>query len=58
MCHLKFAENLSSMGFTPCKADQNLWMHDREDHWEYVVVMVEDLLVFSREADIIIEPIK
>ena len=46
---MKLADNLRSMGFRPCKADPNLWMRRKADYYEYVAVMVDDLLVFSQE---------
>ena len=56
--HLKFSENLRNMGFPLCKVDHNLWVCDRGDHWEYVEVMVESLLVFSWDLDMIIYLLK
>jgi len=47
--NMKLADNLRSMGFRPCKADPNLWMRRKADYYEYVAVMVDDLLVFSQE---------
>ena len=41
-----------------CKADYDLLMRDCTDHYEYVTVMVDDILVFSKEPESIIEPIK
>ena len=46
---MKLADNLRSMGFRPCKADPNLWMRRKANYYEYVAVMVDDLLVFSQE---------
>jgi len=34
--HRKLAENLRDMGFRPSKADYDLWMRQRQDHWEDV----------------------
>ena len=46
---MMLADNLRGMGFRPCKADPNLWMRRKADYYEYVAVMVDDLLVFSQE---------
>jgi len=56
---MKWPDNLLlvDMGFRPCKAYPDLWMRRKANYYEYVVVMVDDLLVFSREPELIIEPI-
>lgn len=56
--HQQFADNLRSMGFRPCKADHDLWIRDRGDYYEYVAVIVDDLLIFSKTPEDVIEPIK
>ena len=48
----RWHEALSSMlrmiGFKPSKADPDLWLHDAGDHYEYLAVYTDDLLVVSR----------
>ena len=39
-------------------ADTDLWMHDRGDYYEFVAVLVDDLLAFAREPDKVIEPLQ
>jgi len=46
--HQKLADNLFAMGFLPSKADYNLWIRDRGDHYDYVAVIVDDLLILRR----------
>jgi Reverse transcriptase (RNA-dependent DNA polymerase) len=46
--HMKLAESLRCMGFLPCKADYDLWIRWKEDHYEYMAVVVDDLLIFSK----------
>jgi hypothetical protein len=58
MWHRKLAENLRDMRFRPSKADYDLWMRQHQDLWEYVAVIVDNLLVFSKEPPTIIEPLK
>lgn len=58
MWHQKLSDNLRDMGFRPCHADFDLWMRDRGDHYEYIAVMVDDLLIFSKEPLLIIEPLQ
>ena len=53
-----FADTVMKMGFRPSRADPNVWMRHRTDHYEYIGVIVDDLLVFSKEAHQIIEPLK
>ena len=36
------------MKFTPSRADHDLWMRKRGDHYEYIATYVDDLLVFSK----------
>ena len=56
--HDKLASSLRQMGFKPCKADYDLWMREKGDHYEYIVVYVDDLLVFSKDAMSIIDTIR
>ena len=46
------------MGFRTSKADTDLLMRDRGDYYESVAVLVDDLLVFAREPDKVIEPLR
>ena len=46
------------MEFKPCKADHNLWMRDKGDHWEYIAIYVDDLLVFSKRPMEILDKIR
>jgi hypothetical protein len=36
------------------KAEKDIWMRDKGDHYEYVAVYVDDLLIASREPQTII----
>jgi hypothetical protein len=56
--HQKLSDDLRAMGFTPSKADYDLWMRAREDHYEYIAVIVDDLLIFSKYPDQIIGPLQ
>ena len=46
---------LSEMGFKPSKADSDIWMRERDGHYEYVAVYVDDLLIASRDPQVIID---
>ena len=56
--HDKLAASLRKMGFKPCKADFDLWMRNKGDHYEYLAVYVDDILVFSRDPMKVIETIR
>jgi hypothetical protein len=44
----RFADVLQHMGFTSSKAEPDIWMRDLGDHWEYIAVYVDDLLIASK----------
>jgi hypothetical protein len=56
--HHKLADNISDMGFLPCQADFNFWIRRVEDHYEYIAVIVDDLLIFSTHPEMIITALK
>jgi Reverse transcriptase (RNA-dependent DNA polymerase) len=43
------------MGFTSSRAEPDIWMRDRGDHYEYIAVYVDDLLIVSREPNEIVK---
>ena len=49
--HEKFADTLREMGYTPCKADPDVWLKDCDTHYEYVCVYVDDLMVMGKNPD-------
>ena len=57
MWHQKLSDNLRNMGFKPCYADLDLWMTYLGDYYEYIAVMVDDLLIFRKYPHEIIEPL-
>ena len=58
MWHQKLSDTLRAMGFVPSKADYDLWMRACVDHYEYIAVIVDDLLVFSKDPSTVIGPLK
>ena len=58
MWHQKLADSLYAMGFKPSKAHYDLWMRKMEDHYEYVAVLVDDLLIFSKNPSGILHPLR
>ena len=48
--HEALSDKLRLLGFRPSKADPDLWMRDAKDHYEYIAVYSDDILVFSKQA--------
>jgi len=44
----RFSEVLLDMGFFPSKAENDIWMRNCEDHYEYIARYVDDLAIASR----------
>ncbi len=38
-------DNTGGMGFFPSKAETNTWMRKVDDHYEYICVYVDDLII-------------
>ena len=54
--HELFADVMRDMGFFISKADNDIWMRDMGDHYEYVAVYVDDLAIASQNPkDIILK---
>ena len=53
--HERFADVLRSMKFFASKAEPDIWMRDKGDHYEYIGVYVDDLLIVSKEPQSIID---
>jgi hypothetical protein len=43
------------MGFFPSKAEEDIWMRDAGDHYEYLAVYVDDILIASKNPQAIID---
>ena len=52
--HERFADVLRSIGFFPSRAEPDIWMRDKGDHYEYIGVYVDDLLIASKDPQSII----
>lgn len=50
--HEKLSDTLTDMGFKPCRADPDLWLHEQADHYEYICVYVDDLMVMMKEPQL------
>ena len=58
MYHQEFSHNSQNMGFKQWKVDYDLRTIDCTNNYEYIAVMVDDILVFSKDPESRIEPIK
>ena len=47
--HESLADTLRDMGFTQCKSDPDVWMHNNGRCWEYVCVYVDDLMAIMED---------
>jgi hypothetical protein len=56
--HDRLHDVLRSMGFTPSKAEEDIWMRDCGDHYEYIAVYVDDLLIASKNPQGIIDQLE
>jgi predicted nucleic acid-binding protein len=45
----EFAGTLRDMGFVSTKADPDVWIRSAADHYEMILVYVDDILVFAKE---------
>jgi hypothetical protein len=52
--HDRFFDVLISLGFVPSKAEEDIWMRDCGDHYEYIGCYVDDLMIASKNPQSII----
>jgi Reverse transcriptase (RNA-dependent DNA polymerase) len=45
----RFANVLKEMGFSSSQVELDIWMRDRGDHYVYIAVCMDDLLIASNE---------
>ena len=53
--HDRLHDCLVDLGFTPCKAEPDIWMRRHKDLWEYVAVYVDDLALAMRDPQSFID---
>jgi len=58
MWHHRLEDVLRSMGFFLSKTETDIWMRDMGDHWEYIAVYVDDLMIISRDPKSIVETLE
>ena len=53
--HEHLSNRLRGLGFEPSKADPNLWLKNKGDHYEYIATYVDDLMIASKDPQYIID---
>ena len=56
--HDRLHDVLRDLGFTPSKAKEDIWMKGMGDHYDYITVYVDDLLIASKDPKSIIEALE
>ena len=56
--HAHLSANLKKIGFEPSWADANIWMKKKGDHYEYIGVYIDDLIVVSKDPMAILDQLK
>ena len=56
--HQRFADVLRSMGFTPCKAENDIWMRCANDVYEYLAVYVDDIMIAAHNPEEIVKSLE
>jgi hypothetical protein len=61
--HAHFSDHLRTMGFTPSRADMDMWYRRQtrpngSEYYEYLVVYVDDVLIVSHDPQAIVKDIQ
>jgi hypothetical protein len=56
--HEHLAESLLRLGFKKTKHDPDLWMIEKTSHYEYLATYVDDILIWSKDAMIVVESLQ
>jgi Reverse transcriptase (RNA-dependent DNA polymerase) len=56
--HERLFDVLLSLGFTSTKAEEDIWIKDMDDHYNYIAVYVDDMMIASKNPKWIIEGLK
>ena len=46
------------MGFVPLKAEPDIWMRDKGDHYEHISLCMDDLLIASKMPSSVIDDLE
>ena len=52
--HERFLDCLHDMGFTPSKAELDIWMQHISDHYEYITIYMDDLAIALKVPKMIV----
>jgi hypothetical protein len=58
MWHQRLQDVLHAMGFTMSKAESDIWMRPKGDHYEYIAAYVDDLLIVSKDPKAIVNELE
>ena len=56
--HDHASDTLRILEFKRCKAGNDIWMRDMGDHYEFITIFVNDLIIFSKNPGALIESIE
>ena len=56
--HVRLSDVLKKEGFTPCRAELDIWMHKNGDQYEYVAVYVNDLAFAIKDPQAFVDVLK
>jgi len=56
--HDKLSDVLRKEGFTPCKAEPDIWMRQNGDIYEYVAVYVDDLAIAVKDPQSLLQSLR
>ena len=51
----RLADSIRAQGYVSSYADPAIWMREQDDHWEYICVWVDDMLIISKEPKAIVD---
>lgn len=56
--HEALSKTLRSLGYSPSKADSDMWLKDCDTHYEYILAYSDDLLIISKNPKAIVVELK
>ena len=56
--HERLADILRLMGFSPCKAEADIWMRERNGLYKYIAVYVDDLLIAAKDPAAVVRTLR
>ena len=56
--HEHLANTLQNLEFRQSRADHNLWIRERDDHYKYIASFVDDVLVWSQNPMAVMDALK